>query len=230
MTTIPQRPVALFILDGYGLNPEAEGNAILAADTPNLDRLAADYPTTRIFTSGLDVGLPDGQMGNSEVGHTNIGAGRIVYQDLTRITKSIEDGDFFSNSAFRTAIRNCQENDRALHLLGLISDGGVHSHNTHLYALLRLAKEVGLTKVFIHCFYDGRDVPPDSAKGYTEELVAEMAAIGVGKSPRSRDVIMRWIVITVGSASSWRTKQWSLVAAIRRMILSLQSRHRMTPM
>ncbi|MCX7843670.1 MAG: 2,3-bisphosphoglycerate-independent phosphoglycerate mutase [Clostridia bacterium] len=173
--------VALIILDGYGNNPAVEGNAIKAANKPNLDRLAAQNPTATIRTSGMDVGLPRGQMGNSEVGHTNIGAGRIVYQELTRITKSVEDGDFFEKKEFLDAIENCRKNNSRLHLFGLLSDGGVHSHNTHLYALLELAKRQGLEDVFIHCFYDGRDVPPDSAKGYTEELVAKLKEIGVGK-------------------------------------------------
>ena len=149
--------------------PKSIGNAIKAAHTPNLDRYRAAYPHTLIRTSGMDVGLPDGQMGNSEVGHTNIGAGRIVYQELTRITKAVEDGDFSTNrSPGQPRSPTAAANGTALHLFGLLSDGGVHSHNTHLYALLELAKEAGLEKVFVHCFFDGRDVPPDSAKGYTE--------------------------------------------------------------
>ncbi|MCX7710514.1 MAG: 2,3-bisphosphoglycerate-independent phosphoglycerate mutase, partial [Clostridia bacterium] len=159
--------VALIILDGFGNNPRIEGNALKAANKPNIDKLMAENPTTEIRTSGMDVGLPRGQMGNSEVGHTNIGAGRIVYQELTRITKSIEDGDFFEKKEFLDAIDNCRRNNSKLHLFGLLSDGGVHSHNTHLYALVELAKKQGLKDVFIHCFYDGRDVPPDSAKAYT---------------------------------------------------------------
>ncbi|HEX9060524.1 MAG TPA: 2,3-bisphosphoglycerate-independent phosphoglycerate mutase [Clostridia bacterium] len=173
--------VALIILDGYGINPRGEGNAIAAANKPNLDRLTKNNPTTRIFTSGMDVGLPEGQMGNSEVGHTNIGAGRIVYQELTRITKSISDGDFFQKKEFLDAIENCKKNNTKLHLFGLLSDGGVHSHNTHLYALIELAKRQGLKDVYVHCFFDGRDVPPDSSKAYTEELVAKLKEIGVGK-------------------------------------------------
>lgn len=173
--------VALIILDGYGNNPKTEGNAIQAANKPNLDRIAAENPTTVLKTSGMDVGLPHGQMGNSEVGHTNIGAGRIVYQELTRITKSIEDGDFFEKKEFLDAIENCKNNNSKLHLYGLLSDGGVHSHNTHLYALVELAKRHGLKDVFIHCFFDGRDVPPDSSKAYTEELEAKLKEIGVGK-------------------------------------------------
>ena len=181
MTKLENRPVALIILDGFGVNEQTEGNAIKAAKTPNLDRYNALYPHTLIRTSGMDVGLPRGQMGNSEVGHTNIGAGRIVYQELTRITKAVEDGDFFDNAALSGAVRHAKANGSALHLFGLLSDGGVHSHNTHLYALLELAQRNGLDRVFVHCLYDGRDVPPDSAKCYTEELVAKMAEIGVGR-------------------------------------------------
>ncbi|MEA4890461.1 MAG: 2,3-bisphosphoglycerate-independent phosphoglycerate mutase [Clostridiaceae bacterium] len=175
-----QRPVALLILDGFGFNPSETGNAIKAARTPNLDRLRSQNPHTLIRTSGMDVGLPTGQMGNSEVGHTNIGAGRIVYQELTRITKAIDDGDFARNAALQAALANCREKKTALHLYGLLSDGGVHSHNTHLYALLRLAKEAGLTRVFVHAFFDGRDVPPDSSLQYTRQLLDEMEKIGVG--------------------------------------------------
>jgi len=173
--------VALIILDGYGINPKEEGNAIKAANKPNIDKLMSTCPNTIIHTSGMEVGLPTGQMGNSEVGHTNIGAGRIVYQELTRITKSIEDGDFFEKKEFLDAIENCKKNNSKLHLFGLLSDGGVHSHNTHLYALVELAKKYNLKEVFIHCFFDGRDVPPDSAKGYVEELEAKLKAIGTGK-------------------------------------------------
>lgn len=181
MKNLRQRPMALIIMDGFGVNPEHAGNAIEAANTPNIDRLMANWPNTLIRTSGKDVGLPDGQMGNSEVGHTNIGAGRIVYQDLTRITKSIEDGDFFHNPALLRAIQNCKENNSALHLMGLVSAGGVHSHETHLYALLRLAKENGLEQVYVHCLLDGRDVPPDSAAESLARLETEMRTVGVGK-------------------------------------------------
>jgi 2,3-bisphosphoglycerate-independent phosphoglycerate mutase len=176
-----KKPVALIIMDGFGYNHSGYGNAIRAAKTPNLDRLLANYPHTLIGASGMDVGLPDGQMGNSEVGHTNIGAGRIVYQELTRITKSIKDGDFFDNSAFNAAVDNCKKNGSALHLFGLLSNGGVHSHNTHLYGLLELAKKAGLEKVYVHCFMDGRDVPPTSGADFVAELEAKMAEIGVGK-------------------------------------------------
>ena len=175
------RLVSLIILDGYGINPRSEGNAILNAKKPNLDRIFSKYPTTRIKTSGLDVGLPKGQMGNSEVGHTNIGAGRIVYQELTRITKSIEDGDFFEKEEFKKAIENCKKNNSKLHLYGLLSNGGVHSHITHLYGLLELAKREGLKEVYVHCFLDGRDTPPSSGKGFIQDLQNKMNEIGVGK-------------------------------------------------
>ena len=168
-------------MDGFGNNPSDYGNAIHAAKTPNLDKLFETCPHTLIGASGMDVGLPDGQMGNSEVGHTNIGAGRVVYQELTRITKSISDGDFFQNEALCGAVENCKKNGSALHLMGLLSDGGVHSHNKHLYGLLELAKRAGLEKVYVHCFMDGRDVPPSSGKEYVEELMAKMKEIGVGK-------------------------------------------------
>ena len=176
-----KKPVMLMILDGYGINENTEGNAIYAANTPNMDRLMANCPHTIISSSGLDVGLPDGQMGNSEVGHTNIGAGRVVYQDLTRISKSIKDGDFFENPEFLSVIDNCKKNNSALHFMGLLSDGGVHSHNTHLYGLLELAKKNGLNKVYIHAFLDGRDVPPNSAIDYVKELDEKIKEIGVGQ-------------------------------------------------
>lgn len=176
-----KKPITLIIMDGYGQNPCLEGNAIKAAATPNLDKYFANYPNTIIHASGMDVGLPTGQMGNSEVGHTNIGAGRIVYQELTRITKSVADGDFFDKSEFLTAIDNCKKNNSKLHLMGLLSDGGVHSHNTHLYALIELARRQDFKDVYVHCFFDGRDVPPDSAKGFLEELIAKMSEIGVGR-------------------------------------------------
>ena len=175
-----KKPTILIIMDGYGIN-QPEGNAIAAANTPNLDRLFAENPFVTIGASGMDVGLPDGQMGNSEVGHTNMGAGRLVYQELTRITKSIKDGDFFENEAFVEAIENCKTNNSALHFMGLLSNGGVHSHNTHLYGLLELAKRSGLEKVYIHCFLDGRDVPPSSAKDFAAELTEKTKEIGVGK-------------------------------------------------
>ena len=175
-----KKPIVLTIMDGFGYNPEHKGNAIYAADTPRLDEIMRTCPHTLIGASGLDVGLPDGQMGNSEVGHTNIGAGRIVYQELARITKSISDGDFFTNKAFLDAVENCKKNDSALHLMGLLSDGGVHSHIEHLYGLVKLAKENGLSRVFIHALLDGRDVPPTSAADYIDQLNAKLAEIGCG--------------------------------------------------
>ena len=168
------------ILDGFGIAP-TEGNAIAAAKHPNMDKIFAENPHTQIGASGMDVGLPDGQMGNSEVGHTNIGAGRIVYQELTRITKSAQDGDMDKNEALLKAMNNAKNNGKALHFMGLLSDGGVHSHNTHLYALLEMAKRVGVEKVFVHCFMDGRDVPPSSGKDYVKELMDKLEEIGVGK-------------------------------------------------
>ncbi|MBQ2676941.1 MAG: 2,3-bisphosphoglycerate-independent phosphoglycerate mutase [Clostridia bacterium] len=176
-----KKPVTLIIMDGFGMNPSAEGNAIAAANKPNLDKYMSQYPMTQIGASGMDVGLPEGQMGNSEVGHTNIGAGRVVYQELTRITKSINDGDFFENEVLLSAMNNCKQHGSALHLMGLLSDGGVHSHNTHLYALLKMAKENGLDKVFIHCLLDGRDVSPTSGKDFVKELYEKTKEIGVGK-------------------------------------------------
>jgi len=175
------KTTVLMILDGFGESPETEGNAIRAAHTPNIDALKAACPWEEGYASGMDVGLPDGQMGNSEVGHLNIGAGRIVYQELTRITKSIADGDFFTNKAFLAAVDNCKAFDSALHLYGLLSDGGVHSHNEHLYALLRLARQNGLSKVYVHAFMDGRDTPPTSGKEYLRELEKQMEELGVGK-------------------------------------------------
>lgn len=175
-----KKPLILMILDGFGISLDA-GNAIVSAKTPNLGKIFGENPITKIGASGMDVGLPDGQMGNSEVGHTNIGAGRVVYQELTRITKSIEDGDFFQNEALTKAIENAKNNDSSLHLMGLLSNGGVHSHNTHLYGLLELAKKAGLKKVYVHAFLDGRDVPPSSAKDFVVECEEEMAKIGVGK-------------------------------------------------
>ena len=171
----------LMILDGFGDNKNKDGNAIKLANTPNIDKLMKKYSNTDIFTSGLHVGLPEGQMGNSEVGHTNIGAGRIVYQELTRITKSIEDGDFFSNPEFIAAIENCKKHNSKLHILGLVSDGGVHSHNRHLYGLLEMAKRRDFEDVYVHCFLDGRDTPPASAETYVAELQEKMKEKGIGK-------------------------------------------------
>ena len=176
-----KKPVALIIMDGYGLNETTEGNAIAAAKTPNLDKYFAEYPHTKLEASGLAVGLPDGQMGNSEVGHTNIGAGRVVYQMLVKISKDIEDGTILENKALLDAIKSAKENNKALHFIGLLSDGGVHSHNEHLYGLLEMAKKNGLNDVYIHTFHDGRDVPPTSGIDYMQQLVDKMDEIGVGK-------------------------------------------------
>lgn len=176
-----KKPTVLMILDGFGLNERHEANAVYEAKTPNIDALMQEYPFVKGYASGMAVGLPDGQMGNSEVGHLNMGAGRIVYQELTRITKEIQDGDFFKNEALLKGIQNVKEKGSALHLYGLLSDGGVHSHNTHLYGLLELAKREGIEKVYVHCFLDGRDTAPTSGKGYIEELYAKMQEIGVGE-------------------------------------------------
>jgi 2,3-bisphosphoglycerate-independent phosphoglycerate mutase len=170
--TQARRPLMLIILDGWGFREAKEGNAILAARTPNLDRLVKEYPWCFLEASGEAVGLPEGQMGNSEVGHLNIGAGRIVYQDLTRINISIRDGDFFTNPAFLNAISNAKNKDSSLHLMGLVSYGGVHSYMTHIYALIKLAQEKGLKKVYLHAFLDGRDVPPKAALEDIKELDA----------------------------------------------------------
>ena len=174
-----KKPVALIIMDGFGESNSTVGNAVKAANTPNLDRIEKTYPTTLIKASGLDVGLPDGQMGNSEVGHTNIGAGRIVYQDLTRITKSIQDGDFFTNEVLNGAMENAKEH--ALQIMGLLSDGGVHSHIDHLKALIKMAKEKGVERVYVHAFTDGRDTDPQSGLSYAKEIEACMAETGVGQ-------------------------------------------------
>ena len=176
-----KKPAVLMILDGFGLNENGEHNAVAEAKKPNIDKLMAEYPWVKGNASGLAVGLPEGQMGNSEVGHLNMGAGRIVYQELTRITKEIQDGTFFENPALMSAVENCKANDSALHMFGLLSDGGVHSHNTHLYGLLELAKRNNLSKVYVHAFLDGRDTPPASGKDFVADLEAEMAKIGVGE-------------------------------------------------
>lgn len=176
-----KKPVVLMILDGYGLNKNCEANAVCEGKTPVMDQLMSQCPFVEGQASGLAVGLPDGQMGNSEVGHLNMGAGRIVYQELTRITKAIHDGDFFENKALLAAVENCKKNGTALHMFGLVSDGGVHSHMTHIFGLLELAKRNGLEKVYVHCFLDGRDTPPSSGKDFVAELEAKMAELGVGK-------------------------------------------------
>ena len=174
-------PTTLIIMDGFGLAPAADDNAVSLASTPVLDKLFQEYAHTTLSASGLDVGLPAGQMGNSEVGHTNIGGGRVVFQDLPRISRAIEDGSFFHNEAYNKAMDDCLKNDSSLHLYGLLSDGGVHSHIEHLFALLQMAKDKGLTKVYVHCFLDGRDVSPTSGKGFVQELQDKCAQLGVGK-------------------------------------------------
>ena len=171
----------LMIMDGVGLNDEEKGNAFKLANTPNLDRLTIKYPNTHIKTSGMAVGLPEGQMGNSEVGHTNIGAGRIVYQELTRITKEIEDGNFFSNEALLDAMQKVKENNSTLHIVGLLSDGGVHSHINHLFGLLEMAKREEVENVYVHAILDGRDTPPTSAVDYVKQLEEKMKELGIGK-------------------------------------------------
>ena len=181
LVLVGRKPLILIILDGFGVGKNGNENAICAAKTPNLTALFSKFPVTEIGASGVDVGLPEGQMGNSEVGHTNIGAGRVIYQDLTRISNAIENGDFFNNEVLKRAILNCKANDSALHLMGLISDGGVHSHLNHLFALIRMAKENGLKKVYVHAFTDGRDVLPASGLSYVKVCEKKFAEIGVGK-------------------------------------------------
>ena len=176
-----KKPIVLCIMDGFGINPVKEGNAIEAAKTPNLSKLFAENPFTTIGASGLDVGLPDGQMGNSEVGHTNIGAGRVVYQMLVKISKSIQDGDFFEIKALKDAMAKCKENGTALHLMGLLSDGGVHSHIEHLFGLLEMAKREGVEKVYVHCIMDGRDVSVTSGVGFIKDVYKKTEELGIGK-------------------------------------------------
>ena len=174
-------PYAIIIMDGYGLNAEQNGNAIFMDGSKNVSALQKNYPSATLGASGLSVGLPEGQMGNSEVGHLNMGAGRIVYQDLTKITKAIGDGDFFTNRALLAAMENCVKNGKKLHLYGLLSDGGVHSHLSHLFALLKMAKEHGVKECYVHGFMDGRDVSPTSGAGFVKELQNEMEKLGYGK-------------------------------------------------
>jgi 2,3-bisphosphoglycerate-independent phosphoglycerate mutase len=195
------KPLLLMILDGWGINPHQEDNAVALARTPNMTRLSREYPCVQMEASGLAVGLPAGQMGNSEVGHLNIGAGRIVYQDLTRISKAIEDGSFFTNPVLLDCMAGTKAAGGSLHLAGLLSDGGVHSHNTHLYALLELAKKAGLEKVFVHCLLDGRDTPPKSGADYLAQLETEIKKIGVG---RIATVIGRYYAMD-------RDKRWDRV-------------------
>lgn len=210
-----KRPTVLMILDGFGLNDKHQANAVYEAKTPVIDDLMKEYPFVKGNASGLAVGLPEGQMGNSEVGHTNMGAGRVVYQELTRITKEIEDGDFFENEALLKGVRNVKENNSALHLYGLLSDGGVHSHNTHLYGLLELAKREGLEKVYVHCFMDGRDTAPTSGKQFIEELEAKMKEIGVG---RIASVMGRYYVMD-------RDNRWDRVEKAYRALTAGEGNH-----
>ena len=174
-------PTTLIIMDGFGLGPKYPGNAVENTPKPHLENIFKECPGCRLSASGLDVGLPEGQMGNSEVGHTNIGAGRVVFQDLPHISRDIDSGEFFKNPAYLEAMANCREWGSALHLMGLLSDGGVHSHITHLFALVKMAKEQGLEKVYVHCFLDGRDVPPSSGKSYVEQLQAKLDELGTGR-------------------------------------------------
>ena len=182
MAKLKNAPVALIIMDGWGIGDMQDpNNAIAVAKTPVIDGLLKKYPNAQLQASGEFVGLPDGQMGNSEVGHTNIGAGRVIYQELTRITKAIKDGSFFKNEALQSIVATVKKNGSALHLMGLVSPGGVHSHSNHLYGLLELAKKEGIQKVYVHAFLDGRDVPPSSAAEYLADLEAKIKEIGVGQ-------------------------------------------------
>ena len=174
-------PTTLIIMDGFGLGPKYPGNAVENTPKPHLENIFKECPGCRLSASGLDVGLPEGQMGNSEVGHTNIGAGRVVFQDLPHISRDIDSGEFFKNPAYLEAMEHCREWGTALYLMGLLSDGGVHSHITHLFALVKMAKEQGLEKVYVHCFLDGRDVPPSSGKSYVEQLQAKLDELGTGR-------------------------------------------------
>ena len=176
-----KKPVVLIILDGLGIGENKFGNAVKIADLPNYNSLLKNYPNTRILASGEDVGLPEDQMGNSEVGHLNIGAGRVVYQDLTHIAREIESGNFYKNPKFTRLISNVKDSGKKLHLMGLVSDGGVHSHIEHLFALIKLAKQEGLSEVYIHCFLDGRDTPPKSAKSFICALEDKIEEIGIGR-------------------------------------------------
>lgn len=210
-----RKPTVLMILDGYGLNDNCTANAVCEGKTPVIDQLMSQCPFVKGNASGLAVGLPKGQMGNSEVGHLNMGAGRIVYQELTRITKSILDGDFFTVPEFLTAVENCKKNHSALHLFGLVSDGGVHSHNTHINGLLELAKRNGLAEVYVHCFLDGRDTPPASGKDFVAELEAKMKEIGIG---RVASVMGRYYVMD-------RDKNWNRVKLAYDVLTRGEGRH-----
>lgn len=209
------KPLLLMILDGWGVNPVRENNAIALTDPPVMGRLLREYPSTQLTTSGMAVGLPDGQMGNSEVGHLNIGAGRIVYQELTRITKAIRDESFFSNPVLLECIRKTRARGGRLHLAGLLSDGGVHSHTAHLYALLELARRHGIREVFVHCFLDGRDTPPKSASGYLAELEKEMKSVGTG---RVATIMGRYYAMD-------RDNRWDRVEKAYRAMVHGEGRH-----
>ncbi len=210
------KPVALIILDGFGLRGDVQGNAVAQAKKPNYDRYWNQFPHTTLTACGEAVGLPEGQMGNSEVGHLNIGAGRIVYQDLTRISKSIRDGEFYDNETILGAIRHAKQNGKKLHLYGLLSDGGVHSHIAHLFALLEACKKEQLDDVYIHAFLDGRDVAPDSAAKYMEQLLAKIAELASAASRPYKAAIMRWTVTSAGSGQRSRTVRW-YTATVRSM-------------
>ena len=212
-------------MDGFGLGPKYPGNAVENTPKPHLENIFKECPGCRLSASGLDVGLPEGQMGNSEVGHTNIGAGRVVFQDLPHISRDIDSGEFFKNPAYLEAMEHCREWGTALHLMGLLSDGGVHSHITHLFALVKMAKEQGLEKVYVHCFLDGRDVPPSSGKSYVEQLQAKLDELGTG---RIATVMGRYYAMD-------RDKRWDRVQrayyldrdidkALRRMALEVSSK------
>ena len=203
-----KKPLALIIMDGFGDRREESGNAIRAASTPNLDRIFAENPRTDIGASGMDVGLPEGQMGNSEVGHTNIGAGRVVYQELTRITKAIDEGTVYQNPVLTEAMESAKAKGTALHLMGLLSDGGVHSHQRHLYGLLEMAKRHGLQRVYIHCFMDGRDTPPPPARITSKRCSGRRSGSGRGRSPPSPAATTPWTGITAGSGWKRPTTPW----------------------
>ncbi|MHB8840201.1 MAG: 2,3-bisphosphoglycerate-independent phosphoglycerate mutase [Candidatus Aquicultor sp.] len=213
------KPVVLCILDGWGVNPDKVGNAIAAANTPNLNRYGIEFPFTTLRAAGEAVGLPEGQMGNSEVGHLNLGAGRVVYQEITRISKSIRDGDFFTNKAFLEAMQLAKEKGTALHLMGLLSDGGVHSLDTHLFALLDMAKMLGLERVYVHAFLDGRDVPPQSALTYFKQLEEKMAQVGLG---RVATVMGRYYVMD-------RDNRWERVKKGYDAMVHAEGKHAVSP-
>lgn len=206
--------VALIILDGYGIGEPNDGNAIYTAKTPVMDGLLQRWPHTKLSASGLDVGLPDGQMGNSEVGHTNIGSGRVVFQDLPRITKAIEDGTFFENPVYGAALDNAA-NGKALHILGLLSDGGVHSHIRHILAMVKMAHDRGIARVYLHCFLDGRDVAPTSGAGYVRQLRDYCASSAPARSRRCRAASTAWTATSAGTASRPATTPWSAARVYR---------------